>query len=131
MSTKNTTRSTILVQALEVLVESPGPLHYEAIAERIAWRPEAGAKTKGSYTVYAYLYENHLAPKSEGGQLISFLRSGVFGLQSKKYTAEQIGAAKPARKSRATPEGHRQAFIPETLTEKQLEMLKKLGVQIG
>lgn len=132
MSAKNITRSEIMAQSIEILKQSETPLHYEEISKRIAWKPEPGAKTHPGYTVYQYLYENAVVlPKSEGGKVITFHKRGVFGLAEKTYSAEQVGAAVPARRTApkvTVPEGHRVAFIPEGVDPK---VLAKLGIVLG
>lgn len=126
------TREAIVTAAVDVLNSLDTPLHYDALTEAIKdrWAPEPGAKTKASFTVYSYCYQDSLEAEAK----IVFLKRGVFGLKGKTYTAEQIGAQVPARRNApklAVPAGHQVAFIPENLTEKQREAIAKLGIQLA
>jgi hypothetical protein len=128
-SDKVNTRIAILQATVNILGAVDVPMHYTRLTAAIAdqWSPAAGAKTKADYTVYSTLYEN----AQETTPSVVFLRSGVFGLKGKSYTAEQIKSAVPPRAARAgsrTADGRAVVVVPTTLTDEQKAALAAMGI---
>jgi hypothetical protein len=116
------TRAQIISETLAVLEASSRPLHFKEIAKVISWKPEPGARTLPENSVYFYCYEDD----QDGGK-IKFLRRGIFGLRSRKYTNEQIQAAIPTRASKPG-QGKDVVIVPATLTDEQRKMLESMGI---